>query len=146
MKSIAVSMILLALAGCSALPRDPDGTTDRVVSEHRFRVGMIAGGAAGAEQQQALLARIAGATGSRPQVETGSAEALLLRLEEGTLDLVLGEFDSHSPWVLRAHLLPPLLKRANGNGETHVTAAARHGENRWIMLIDREARALGGAP
>jgi hypothetical protein len=139
-----VLLIAIAAAGCDRLPRDPDGTTERVTAERRFRVGAIAGAAGPSlARQQALLHRVGAALGARAEIETGSGEALLLRLEEGALDLVVGEFDSKSPWVGRVHLLPPLLRVGNGGGETHVGAATRHGENRWIMLLDREARALG---
>jgi hypothetical protein len=144
MKWLPLVLAGLAAAGCTDLPRDPDRTTERVAAERRLRVGMIAGGAApGIARQRELIDRVAAAIGARPEIETGSGETLLLRLEEGALDLVLGEFDSKSPWIGRVHLLPPLLRVGNGGGETHIGAAARHGENRWIMLLDREARALG---
>ena len=147
MKWLVLLLTAVALAGCAELPRDPEGTTERIMAERRFRVGIVVGADAPAvARQRALLARVAAATGARPGIETGSREALLLRLEEGALDLVLGEFDSHSPWVGRVHLLPPLLRVGNGGGETRVGAAARHGENRWIMMVDREARAVGAVP
>lgn len=143
---LALLLPLIALAGCADLPRDPDGTTERVRAERRFRVGIVAGAPApAAVPQRALLARIAAATGARSEIEFGSGEALLMRLEEGALDLVLGEFDSKSPWLARAHLLPPLQHRSNGKGETRIAGATAHGENRWIMLLDRESRALGAA-
>jgi hypothetical protein len=139
-------LLLSLLAACAELPRDPDGTSERVAAERSFRVGAILGsGAPGVARQQALIDRIAAASGARPAIETGSGEALLPRLEEGALDLVVGEFDLKSPWIARVHLLPPLMRVANGGGETQVAAAARHGENRWIALVDREARALGEA-
>ena len=82
----------LALAGCDRLPRDPDGTLDRVKAERSFRVGLIASGDSpiGAERQRAYLSRVARATGATPQLEEGASEPLLIALEEGELDLVIG--------------------------------------------------------
>jgi ABC-type amino acid transport substrate-binding protein len=133
----------LALVGCDRLPADPHGTLDRVKSERRFRVGLIAAGAApaGARPQAAFLARIARATGARPVVKQGASEPLLLDLEDGGLDLVVGPLSSESPWLERVALLPSLGAVA-GPHEVVVTPIARNGENRWIMLLEREARAV----
>jgi hypothetical protein len=133
----------LALAGCDRLPRDPDGTLDRVKAERRFRVGLIATGGtpAGLERETEFLRRVATATGAAPALEEGASEPLLLALEDGELDLVIGPLSPESPWVGRVALLRPI-------GETlapqHVllTPIARNGENRWIMLLEREALAV----
>jgi hypothetical protein len=134
----------LTLAACDRLPMDPDSTLDRVRSERRFRVGLIATGnapIAAAEPQRRFLARVARTTGAQPQVETGASEPLLLDLEEGALDLVIGPLSSESPWVDRVALLEPL-GAAPGRHKAVVTPIARNGENRWIMLLEREARAV----
>jgi DNA-binding transcriptional LysR family regulator len=135
----------LALAGCDRLPKDPDGTLDRVRAERRFRVGLIATGgtAIGVEPESAFLARVARVTGARPVLKEGASEPLLLDLEDGRLDLVIGPLSPESPWVGRVAMLSPI-------GETvapqHLllTPIARNGENRWIMLLEREARAAAG--
>ena len=135
----------LLLAGCDRLPQDPDGTLERVRAERRFRVGLIATGGTPirADRQKAFLARVAKATGAAPLLRQGASEPLLLALEGGQLDLVIGPLSPESPWVGRVALLPPV-------GETlapqHLllTPIARNGENRWIMLLEREARAVAG--
>ncbi|MEA3008869.1 MAG: hypothetical protein QOJ91_561 [Sphingomonadales bacterium] len=135
----------LALAACDRLPTDPDGTLDRIRSERSFRVGLIATGNApiGAQRQRLFLARVARATAARPIVETGASEPLLLDLEDGRLDLVIGPLSSESPWVERVALLEPL-GTAPGPHKAVVTPIARNGENRWITLLEREARAVAG--
>lgn len=126
------------------MPRDQEGTLDRIAAMREVRVGLIAA----AEQSphfprlRDFVERASAAAGGRPRVEQGGAEALLLRLEAGELDLVVGEFDRASPWYQRVHLLPPIATRSVGDSEIEATAAARNGENGWIMLIEREARAL----
>lgn len=134
----------LVLAACDRLPMDPDGTLDRIRSERRFRVGLIAVGdkAVAPERQRLFLARVARATGAEPMFKQGASEPLLIELEEGKLDLVIGPLSPESPWISRVALLPPV-------GETvapqrlALTPIARHGENRWIMLLEAEARAVG---
>jgi hypothetical protein len=133
----------LTLAACDRLPMDPDGTLDRVRAERRFRVGLIATGdfPVGAERQAAFLARVARATGATPLLKKGASEPLLIELEEGGLDLVVGPLAPESPWVGRVALLEPIAE----TGEPQplaLTAIARNGENRWIMLLEAEARAL----
>jgi hypothetical protein len=133
----------LALAGCNSLPKDPDGTLDRVKAQRSFRVGLIATGDVqiGTARRDAFLARIARATGATPSVKEGASEPLLLELQDGQLDLVVGIVSPDSPWVGRVAQLKPI-------GETlapqHLllTPMARNGENRWIMLLEREASAV----
>jgi hypothetical protein len=133
----------LTLAACDRLPMDPDGTLDRVRAERRFRVGLIATGdsPAGVRPEAAFLARVARATGARPVVKQGASEPLLLDLEDGGLDLVIGPLSSESPWLQRVALLPSL-GAAAGPHDVLFTPIARNGENRWIMLLEREARAV----
>jgi len=132
----------LTLAACDRLPMDPDGTLDRVRTERRFRVGLIAAAPqADRRPERAFIARIARATGARPMVKQGASEPLLLDLEDGGLDLVIGPLSSESPWVERVALLEPL-GAVPGPHEVQVIPIARNGENRWITLLEREARAV----
>ncbi|MDB5695407.1 MAG: hypothetical protein JWN21_950 [Sphingomonas bacterium] len=127
------------IATCAPLPRDPDGTLDRIQREGRFTVGRVAGATDAAGMR--VLADVARATGARPVVRSGQLEPLLLDLEEGRLDLVVGgRFDAKTPWATRVTLGPPLDEGAH---REHIVA--RNGENAWIMLVERAARAEGGA-
>ena len=131
-------LFLFALSACGSIPRDPDGTLDRVRASHVIRVGVVEG----SDAWRPLLARVAAATNARPRMQTGALEPLLLRLEEGDLDLVAGgQFAEDSPWIARVTLGPVLRRDATINHHL----VARNGENAWIMLIEREARALGHA-
>jgi hypothetical protein len=144
MKWPELFLMSLALGACGSLPRDQEGTLERIAEMREVRVGVTA--AAGQSPHfarlRSLVERAGAAAGGRPRIEIGAAEALLLRLEAGELDLVVGEFDRSSPWYKRVHLLPPIATRSEGDSELEATAAARNGENGWIMLIEREARAL----
>lgn len=143
-RSVALLLLLPAIAACDAIPRDVEGTSERVRAQGWMRVGVIASGSdrPTAGLQRALILRVAQAAGARPVLETGSAELLLAGLERGELDLVVGEFDPGSPWTRRVHFLTPLLDYREDGVDSRVTGAARHGENGWIMLLERQARAL----
>ena len=131
----------LLIAGCDSIPSDPDGTLERVREERLFRVGLIASHAPPPQAAADLLRRLSRATGARAALERGAAESLLTRLEKGELDLVLGEFAEKSPWAAQVTLTEPI----DPKGPTILAAAARNGENAWIALVHREARAAASA-
>ena len=136
-----LAFVLALAAGCDRIPMDPEDTLERVRSSRQFRVGLVAG--SDRSTAGAHLGRIAAATGASPVVETGSTEALLVRLEKGTFDLVIGEFDYSSPWSHRVTFVPTLAKPA-GSEESIVTGvAARNGENGWIRLVHEQATGAG---
>lgn len=132
---------VLLLGGCDSIPSDPDGTLDRIRAERLFKIGLIASHRPPPGEARDFLQRLSRATGARPAPERGTAEALLTRLEEGELDLVLGEFAEKSPWAAQVTLTEPIA----ADGPIILAAAARNGENAWIALVHREARAAASA-
>ncbi|QPQ54318.1 hypothetical protein IC614_08095 [Allosphingosinicella flava] len=141
---VSALVAFLLLAGCDSLPRDPDGTLDRVREAHLLRAGIVAG-LADPSGARHYIRRVAGRTGARAQVEGGSAEHLLARLDAGDLDLVVGEFGAGSPWGLHVSFLPALAERGTPYGNVLLVPAARNGENAWIALLHHEAKAMRGA-
>lgn len=134
---------ILLLGACGQFPKDPRGTIDRVRERGTFRVGIIAGEKTQTEQGQVLLARIADATKAKPILVHGTSEPLLLDLEVGKLDLVLGTFDEKTPWGTRVTVGPPLQQSASGKIHHQFAPVMRNGENAWISLVEREVRNLG---
>jgi hypothetical protein len=146
MKRAPLLLALAALTACADIPKDPDGTLERVRAERRFRVGLIEGSRTQPDRQALFLSRVARASSAQPEMERGAAEPLLARLAEGELDLVVGELAPTSPWKKHVTLLPPLHERVNQDDHVHLVAAAPNGENAWIALLTREARAVAGTP
>lgn len=141
MRAMKAWILLLLLAGCSDIPRDPDRTLERVTREHRFYVGLVA--ANDGSDWQRVLARISKITGARPIIRPGSLEPLLLELEEGKLDLVVGaRLDAKSPWMKRLTIGPPLGEKADS--PTAERLVTRNGENAWIMLVHGAIKAESG--
>ena len=135
--------LALALAGCSALPRDTAGTTERVRTRHVIRVGYthLVGYS---PRASAFLAELEARSHARAVTREGEQEQLLTELENGVLDLVVAPFDPHTPWADRVALAPPLVDRAGEDGAIRrlpIRAAGRNGEHRWMMLVEESSRA-----
>lgn len=139
--TIASAAILIGgIAACTDLPRDPNGTTERIQRTHEIVLGEVAGAPSspGAER---VLGRVAGQLGARVVRVEGHGEDLLTRLQRGEVDLVYGHFAQSSPWARSVHFGTPLGRRRNVGKDEHVPRFAfRHGENGWIALVERAAR------
>lgn len=139
--TVASAAILIAgLAACAELPRDPNGTTERIRRTHEIVLGDIAGAPRSPDAER-ILERVAGRLRARVTRVEGHGEDLLNRLEKGKVDLVYGHFAQASPWAGKVHFGSPLGWRRNAGEEEHVPRFAfRNGENGWIALVEREAR------
>jgi hypothetical protein len=133
---------ILVLGACGNYPRDPEDTLNLVRQNNTFRVGLIARGDAQSDKTNELIQRVAQATGARPVARSGDAEPLLLDLEEGKLDLVVGTFDEKTPWDTRVTVGPALERRLVGKTRQQLAPAMRNGENAWIALIERQVRDI----
>jgi len=136
---LPVLVLALVTAGCG-LPRDVDGTLDRVRGG-ALRAGVTDnppwteagdGEPAGAEVE--LVERFADGLGARVEWRRGSESALMTALGNGELDVVVGGFEEQSPWVEHASLTLPYV-------DGHVWALPL-GENAWQVEVERFLLAL----
>jgi ABC-type amino acid transport substrate-binding protein len=141
---LAILAALCAAATACGLPKDSEGTLERIRGARVIRVGLILSrpDAPLDRRAEALLRRLQAATGASPRIFPGDGEPLLARLEEGEVDLVIGRFTATTPWSTLVSLTPPLAKTKQGKTEIILAAAMQNGENEWISLVEREARAL----
>jgi polar amino acid transport system substrate-binding protein len=135
---ILVVIATVATIACG-LPRDADGTLDRV-RNGSLRIGVavdtpwvtdssgVAGGVEGW-----LATEIARGLRARPVWVRGPHPRLLTELAERRLDLVIGGLDDSSPWSTKVALTKPYF-------EKHVLAVPL-GENAWLVHVERELRA-----
>jgi len=139
---------MLCLAGCGNLPKDPEGTLDRIRREHVIRVGRVQGGSTtDAADWRRVLKRLEASTEAKPILQSGMLEPLLLDLEAGKLDAVVGgRFDEKTPWKTRVSLGRPIRMIETSTGKTASHIVVRNGENAWIMMVQRETKAAGGRP
>jgi hypothetical protein len=138
-------LLMMTLAACGHLPQDPEGTLDRVRRDRVIHVGMVLDSSGeDALAWRHVVARIENATGASSRVRTGAIEPLLMDLEAGKLDLVIGgRFDKETPWKTRVTLGPPMRVIRTEIGETALHLATRNGENAWITLVQRSAKSGG---
>jgi polar amino acid transport system substrate-binding protein len=103
----------LVVVGACGLPKDADGTLDRVRGG-AMRVGVVvdtpwvtdsAGAAGGVEG--ALVAQLARELGARVEWVRRPESALLQSLHDRELDLVIGGFTDASPWKAKVALTRP---------------------------------------
>jgi polar amino acid transport system substrate-binding protein len=106
-------LVVLIAAGCGPVPRDPEGTLDRVRGG-TLRVGLVenppwvvrtAGEPGGAEAE--LVRRLAAELGAKPEWVWGGEQAHLEALERFRLDLVAGGLTDDTPWKKRVGLTTP---------------------------------------
>jgi hypothetical protein len=109
-----------------------------------FRVGLVERNGGASQREIAFLDAVAKSARARPVLQGGAAEPLLLQLEKGDIDLVLGKFDARSPWASRVTFIPPLKERSGGDNTITVVAAAKNGENAWIQHLHTNKARLGG--
>lgn len=143
---VAITATLAALGACDTYPRDVEGTLAAVRRDKVIHVGIVSAGMSPQAQATATayLQRVGAATGARPAVTPGSAEPLLAELEQGKLDLVIGDFASDTPWANDVSVLEPIASYRVGKRDFGLSPVARNGENAWIMLLERAVRETGG--
>lgn len=144
-------LLVLVLAGCgTSLPRDPEGTLDRVTGG-TLRVGVSfdppwtevpAGGADLSDRpppgvEPRLVADFAASLDADVRWTAGGEETLIGELEEGRLDVVVGGLTAASPWSEKVALTRPYvtLTDAHGKPEPHVMAAPM-GENAFLVELE----------
>ena len=132
----------LALPACDAIPKDIEGTADRISRERQFDVGIIASTDSEPTEIRAFLAAVSGATGASPHFHRGATEPLLMQLDQGDLDLVVGPMATDSGWRRHVHFMPLSKAPRDPGGKTRWMAMARNGENRWIGIAHPLARQV----
>lgn len=125
-----------ALSACADIPRDPDGTEDRIRARGVIRLGVIEGvdPDPAAERTVRLVAR---RTNARVERISGHGEELLEGLESDRVDLVYGSFAEDSPWAATVHLgTPPGGPDSPPKSMRVPRFAFRPGENGWIATVE----------
>ncbi len=109
-----IGLVLIAETACSALPRDPEKTLERVQRQRRMRVGLVenppwvvraGSNPAGAEVE--LATRFAASLGATPEWFWGAEQRHMEALERFELDLVIAGLDQKTPWSKKVGLTRP---------------------------------------
>jgi ABC-type amino acid transport substrate-binding protein len=134
-----VLLMLGALGGCG-LPRDPEGTSDRIASTHELRVGATDNAewvkADSAEPQgiePELVRQFASRIGAHVLWSRGSETSLAQSLKHHELDIAIGGFDAKTPWKSIAGVSQPFAETADKKKHVFLTVP---GENRFVLTLD----------
>ena len=139
--AVGIAACLLAAAACD-LPRDPDGTLERIRGGV-VRVGVadsppwVIGATAGPTGiEPALIEEIASSLTARVEWIPGGESELLARLAERKLDLVIGGLTEDVPWKTKVAYTKPFYDDP-ATKKKHVMALPP-GENAWLVFVDRQ--------
>lgn len=133
--------VLLSLVTLSCgLPRDPEGTSERIAATHELRVGVTDNGewvdADSSEPngiEPELVREFARGIGARVLWSRGSETSLAQALKHHELDLAIGGFDAKTPWKSIAGVSRPFAETADKKKHVFLTAP---GESRFILTLD----------
>jgi hypothetical protein len=122
------------------LPRDSEGTSERIAATHELRVGVTDNGewvdASSAEPtgiEPELVRQFAANVGARVLWSRGSESALAQQLKHHELDVAVGGFDAKTPWKSIAGVSQPFAETADKKKHVFLTAP---GENHFILTLD----------
>jgi polar amino acid transport system substrate-binding protein len=148
---LAVALTVLLTAGCGTFPADPEDTLQRVTGGI-LRVGVSPNpphtevrGPADPEGSEVVLVRdFAASLPAEIQWTVGGEEMLILALENGDLDLVIGGLTADTPWTKHAAITKPYAEATDPAGEpVKLVMAARLGENAFLLRLERFLRERG---
>lgn len=141
--ALSLFLALALLSACDNYPRDIEGTRDRIVESGRLRIGYGPMPARARVVADRFAARLAGAIGAKlAPAKEATDEALFAALETNDLDLVLTEVAGDSPWLTEVAVIEPIARRRLGKRDLGLSPVARNGENRWVMLLEAQVRAM----
>lgn len=144
MVAASTAALALALAGCADLPRDPDGTLDRVRETSILRAGASPGGervridgarVSGVEPD--LVTGFARSLGARVRWRVGGEEELVTAMEDGELDLVVGGLSADSPWDKKVSLTRGYAESTEHGKKVEHVMAVPLGENAMLVALER---------
>lgn len=142
MLRFACGLLLLTLAGCGPFPRDIGDTLADIHERGTVRVGLVAMRSEDEPLARDFLARLEDATRARVVTDRGPTELQLARLDQGAIDLVLGDFTSDSPWLPQVAVIEPIVNRPAGDRSLGLSPVAANGENRWVGLLEKTVRDM----
>ena len=136
----------LLATGCGAgIPRDVEGTLDRVRSDGVLKAGaspspgwvVIDGGGRPAGREPALVEGFARHLDVEVEWTVAGEEHVVGLLEDGELDLAVGGVTDKNPWVAKVALTRPYAEvSVEGTTEAHVMMV-RMGENALQSELER---------
>jgi ABC-type amino acid transport substrate-binding protein len=144
-----VVLVLAFGLGACDLPRDPNGTTEKV-RDGELVVGIVEGsryaslaGGTPVGEEVALVQAIARSFDAQLRWTAGTAAQIMTLLEQGRIDLAIGGIPVSGAWS--SHFAPtaPVGSMPLGDETTERVFAVPMGENRWLFEVNKLIRSIG---
>ena len=148
---LAAVLLTLLTPGCGGFPADPEDTLERVTGGV-LRVGVspnpphteVRGSAEPIGHEVVLVREFAATLPAEIEWTVGGEEMLILALEHGDLDLVIGGLTADTPWTEHAAITKPYAEATDPAGDkVELVMAARLGENAFLLRLERFLRERG---
>ena len=148
---LAAIVAALLTTACGGLPADPRGTLERVTGGV-LRVGVspnpphtdVRGTAEPGGSEVVLVRDFAATLPAEIEWTVGGEEMLILALEHGDLDLVVGGLTADTPWTEQAAITKPYADATDPTGKkVELVMAAQPGENAFLLRLERFLRERG---
>jgi polar amino acid transport system substrate-binding protein len=151
MVSLTILLVTLLTAACGSIPADPEDTLERV-TDGVLRVGVspnpphtdVRDTPEPHGSEVALIRDFAATLPAEIEWTVGGEEMLIIGLEEGDLDLVIGGLTADTPWEQHAAITKPYAEATDPAGkQVKLVMAARPGENAFLLQLERFLRERG---
>lgn len=142
-----------AASACGPIPKDTEGSLDRITGG-TLRVGVsenppwtqVADDGSVTGREVDLLSGFAEQHNAQVEWTPGAESDLIMTLDRGDLDVVIGGLASSSPWSKHAALTRPYTEEVTPNGETEkMVMATRLGENALLVALETYLANTGEA-
>lgn len=130
--------VVLLLSGCW-MPRDPEGTTERVRGG-TLHLGVL--GTVLSDAEERAVAAVADALDAEVSRDTADPHRLFAMLGAGEIDIVVGGVPEDTPFASRVGLTRSIGKVRVGDRLEDRVLAIRQGENRFLMTVNRTLAGL----
>lgn len=141
---LVFAVILAMLGACGSIPRDPQGTIDRVRETGVLRVGaspsqnrVEVDGDRVSGTEADLVMGFAQSLGAQVRWQIGGEEELVEAMEEGELDVLAGGLTAKSPWADKVGLTRPYEQNTERGKKVEHVLAVPLGENAMLVALER---------
>lgn len=146
---LLVVAMLAVTCGCSGLPRDPDGTLERVQETAVLRVGaspseglVEVDGDAVTGTEADIVTAYARSLGAEVRWRVGGEEELVTAMEAGEVDVLIGGLSDTSPWADKVSLTQPYAESADHGERVKHVMAVPLGENAMLVSLEHYLNQL----
>ena len=143
-RAYAVGLVIVALSACTSIPRDPDGTLERVIERGELRVGaspsgdlVVLSGADPSGREVDLVEGFAEELGVDVVWTVSGETELVGAMERGELDVLVGGLHADSPWSDKVAITRAYAESTEAGETVKHVLAVPIGENAMLVRLER---------